>query len=155
MFQDLPVMLVPPPVRGRVTYGSDPFLLLYFLDENARPPEPEPQGHAMWVSASGRADIIVRSVDPIDHLMVDARSPIRTELTMSLGAGRVRVRLDPDVRAFFTIPAPEGIRGTSGYVYLMTARASEGFVPHTRIGNGDYRNLAAQVRFRAKTKRAN
>jgi hypothetical protein len=144
MFQDLPVMLVPPPVRGRVLYGRDPFLLLYFLDENASPPEAE----GMWVSADGRADIIVRSVDPIDYLAVDARSPIRTALTLSLGAGEIHVPLQPEVRAFVNVPAPAGIRGTSGYVYLMTASATDGFVPHTRIGNGDYRNLAAQVRFR-------
>ena len=145
MDQDLPVMLATAPIRGRVLYGRDPFLLLYFLDRNASPPEPE----GMWVSADGRADIIVRSVQPMRHLAVDARSPIRTSLTMSLGAGDVRVSLDPEVRAFFTIPAPAGIPGAlGGYVYLMTASASDGFVPHTRIGNRDFRNLAAQVRFR-------
>jgi hypothetical protein len=144
MHQDLPVMLVPPPIRGRVLYGGNPFLLLYFLDEHAWPPEPE----GMWVSADGRADIIVRSVDPIDHLAVDARSPLSTSLVVSLGAGTVRVPLEPEVMAFFAVPAPPGIRSTSGYVYLMTTSVSDGFVPHLRIGNGDYRNLGAQLRFR-------
>jgi hypothetical protein len=144
MHQDLPVMLVPPPIRGRVLYGRSPFLLLYFLDEHAWPPEPE----GMWVSADGRADIIVRSVDPIDHLAVDARSPIQTDLTVSLGASSVRLNLAPEVMAFFDIPAPPGIRSTSGYVYLLTAHTSKGFVPHLRIGNGDYRSLGAQLRFR-------
>jgi hypothetical protein len=148
MYNDLPVMLAQP-LRGRVMYGRDPFLLLYFLDQNAWPPEPE----GMWVSGGGRADILVRAVDPIDHLAVEAQSPIRTVLTVSLGAGEVRTALEPGRPVTFQVPAGRGVRGRDGYAYLMTAQSSEAFVPQVLAPRKDglppdYRNLGAQMRFR-------
>jgi hypothetical protein len=144
MVQDLPVMLAQP-LRGRIPYGHDPFLLLYFLDQNAFPPEPS----GMWVSGSGRADIIVRSEKPIQFLAVEAESPIHTVLTVSLGRGDATVTLEPGQIARFNVPA-SGVPGRSGYAYLMKAQSSEGFVPHARDPqSSDYRNLGAQLRFRA------
>jgi hypothetical protein len=144
MAGDLPVMLTTAPVRGRVQYGHDPFVLMYFLDENAFPPEPE----GMWVSADGRADIIVRAVDPIDHLEVEAWSPIATTLTLSMGAGETSIDLEPGKLERFDLPAI-GIRGPGDHRYLLTAEASEGFVPRARDpASQDYRNLGAQLRFR-------
>jgi hypothetical protein len=146
MAQDLPVMLAQP-LRGRIQYRYDPGLLLYFLDQNAWPPEPE----GMWTSGAGRADIIVRSVEPIDHLAVEAESPIRTVLTVQLGGRPVSVILSPATRLSFDVPA-SGIRGRSGYAYLLTTRSSDGFIPHLRDPqSGDYRNLGAQLRFRPVT----
>ena len=49
MANDLPVML-DPSIKGRIPYGHDPAVLLYFLDQHAFPPEP----HGMWISGSGR-----------------------------------------------------------------------------------------------------
>jgi len=143
MAQDLPVMLAQP-LRGRVQYGYDPFLLLYFLDQNAFPPEPA----GMWVSGGGRADIIVRSVDPIHHLAVEAESPIRTVLTVWIGREEVSVQLEPRKPVQFDVPAA-GVRSSSGYAHLMTAQSSEGFIPHLQDPqSADYRNLGAQLRFR-------
>jgi hypothetical protein len=147
MYNDLPVMLAQP-LRGRVMYGRDPFLLLYFLDQNAWPPEPD----GMWVSGAGRADILVRAVAPIDHLAVEAQSPIRTVVTVSLGGAEVRTALEPGRVAAFEVPAGGGVRGRDGYAYLMTAQSSEAFVPQVLApqtdGPPDYRNLGAQLRFR-------
>lgn len=143
MANDLPVMLAQP-LRGRVQYRYDPGLLLYFLDQNAWPPEPE----GMWTSGAGRADIIVRSVEPIERLAVEAESPIRTVLTVRLGARPVRVTIIPGRVWTFEVPA-SGIRGRSGYAYLMSTSSTEGFVPHLRDPRStDYRNLGAQLRFR-------
>ena len=103
----------------------------------------------MWVSGAGRADILVRSVDAIHHLAVDAQSPIRTVLTVSLGAAAVSVRLEPGKRSTFDVPAA-GVRALQSYAYLLTVRSSEGFVPHvTDPTSQDYRNLGAQMRFNA------
>jgi hypothetical protein len=148
MANDLPVMLTTSPLRGRITYRPTPdqFLLLYFLDQNASPPEPE----GMWVTANGRADIIVRAVDPIDHLEIEAQSPVRTLVTVSLGSERVTTTLEPGVVMTFNVPAGNAVqRDVHDFAYLMRAEASDGFVPHLRIANGDYRNLGAQLRFRA------
>jgi hypothetical protein len=149
MANDLPVMLSSAPIRGRIPYGHNPTMLLYFLDQNAFPPEPP----GMWVSGGRRSDIIVRTVDPIDHLDVTAESPIRTVLTVSIGASAVSRPLTPGQITTFTVPA-RGVRGLRSYAYLMSASSSEGFVPILRDPKSnppDYRNLGALVRFAAVT----
>ncbi len=142
MANDLPIML--DASRSHIPYGH-PVLLLYFLDQKAFSPEPA----GMWVSGSGRADILVRSVDPIQHLAVDAESPIRTTLTVSMGADAVSIALEPGKISRFDVPA-SGVRGLQSYAYLLSARSSEGFVPHVMDPqSADYRNLGAQMRFKA------
>ena len=82
MANDLPAMLAQP-LRGRIVYRNDPFMLLYFLDDHAFPPEPT----GMWVAGDGRADIIVRTENPVHQLAFTAGpSPIATMLTISAGA---------------------------------------------------------------------
>jgi hypothetical protein len=145
MSQDLPVMLAQP-LRARILYGHDPFLLLYFLDQNAWPPEPP----GMWVSGAGRADIIVRAERPIRHLEVEAESRIRTTLTVALGADPVAMEIQPGRVATFEVLAAPPVPGRYGdSVYLMTTQSSDGFVPGTMDGTTDYRNLGALMRFRA------
>ena len=147
MVNDLPINL--DASRAHIPYRNDPFMLLYFLDQNAFPPEPP----GMWVSGGGRADIIVRTVEPIDHLAVTAESPIATRLTVSMGAGAVTVPLTPGKVATFTVRA-SGVHYVQSFAYLMSARSSEGFVPHVFDPQSkDYRNLGALLRFQAITSR--
>jgi hypothetical protein len=145
MANDLPIML--DASRSRIPYGN-PRMLLYFLDQNASPPEPA----GMWVSGSGRADIIVRSAQPIAHLAVEAESPIRTILTVSMGSEPITVPIEPGKVVSFQVPA-SGVRDFQSYAYLLQARSSEGFVPRLMDPQSrDYRNLGAQLRFAAVTK---
>ena len=144
MVGDLPVNLAQP-LRARVLYGRDPFMLLYFLDQNAWPPEPP----GMWVSGSGWADIVVRTVDPIDHLVVEAESPIRTVLSVSIGAEEVRVPLEPRRVVTFDVQAGASVHGRNGHAYVLTVESSEAFVPATLDQrSSDYRHLGALMRFR-------
>jgi hypothetical protein len=144
MANDLPVML-DTSLRGRIPYGQDPQLLLYFLDQHAFPPEPP----GMWVAGDGRAEIIVRCEDVIDHLTVTAFSPIRTVFSMSMGARTVTHQLEPRKPVTFDVPA-RGVRGLNSYAYLMTALSSDGFTPRLQDPNSkDSRNLAVLVNFRA------
>jgi hypothetical protein len=69
---------------------------------------------------------------------------------VSLGAAHVEVTLEPEQPVTFVVPAPDPVPGENGFAYLMRTRSARGFVPHLRIGNGDYRNLGAQVHFRAE-----
>ena len=153
MANDLPAMLAQP-LRGHVQYRNDPGVLLYFLDQNAWPPEPTGVGadgqriHSMWVSGAGRADVIVRTPWPIQYIEAEAQSPIRTELTVSLGDIPVRLELEPRKVHTFTVKA-SGARGFGDYNYLLTTHSTAGFIPHLmEPGNTDYRNLGAQLRFR-------
>jgi hypothetical protein len=143
MANDLPVRLAQP-LRGHVQYRNDPGVLLYFLDQNAWPPEP----NGIWVSGSGRAEVIVRSATPIERLEVEAESPIHTVLTVALGGAPVTITMQPHQIYPFTVEA-SGVRGFGDYNYLLIARSTEGFVPHLlEPANMDYRNLGAQLRFR-------
>lgn len=149
MLTDLPVMLAGP-TRARIPYGHDPTMLLYFLDQNSFPPEPP----GMWVAGGRRTDVVVHTNDRLDHLAVEAESPIATVLTVSMGAGRVVVPLTPGKVATFNVPA-RGVlyeRYVRSYAYLLSASSSEGFVPAIRDPNAavhDYRNLGALMRFAA------
>jgi hypothetical protein len=149
MVTDLPVMIAGP-TRARIPYGHDPTMQLFFLDQNSFPPEPP----GMWVSGGRRTDIIVRTNDRLDHLSVEAESPIPTVLTVSAGADPVVVTLVPGKLSRFNVPA-QGVlyaRYGQSYTYLMSASSSEGFVPALRdpsLQPRDYRNLGALLRFAA------
>jgi hypothetical protein len=155
MANDLPVRLAQP-LRAPIQYRTDPGVKLYFLDENAWPPEPTgvaPDGSrifSMWVSGSGRADVIVRSAWPVEWLEVEAESPINTVLTLTAGSDPVTKTLVPGpghVERFDL--KTSGVHGFGDYDYLLTVRSTEGFIPHLMDPrSGDYRNLGAQVRFR-------
>jgi hypothetical protein len=154
MANDLPVMLAQPP-RGHIPYGHDPEVLLYFLDTHAFPPEPIGKSgdgsrlYGMWVSGSGRADIVVRSERALRRFDVVAESPIATALVISAGAGTSTIVLSPAKPVAFSISA-SGVRGFNSYAYLMSVRSTEGFVPHLRDpASHDQRNLGALVRFQA------
>jgi hypothetical protein len=144
MSQDLPVALAQP-MRSPIPYG-DPGLRLSFLDQNAWPPEPP----GMWISGAGESEIILRAERPVRYLLVEAESPIRTTVTVSLGGDAVSTLLEPRKMTTFTVPAGSPVPGRYGdSVYLMTTHSSEGFVPHLVNGSADYRNLGALLRFRA------
>jgi hypothetical protein len=145
MVNDLPVML-DTAIRGRVRYGQDPWMFLYFLDKHAYPPEPE----GMWIGGGGRADIIVRTVDPVSRLRVSAFSPIQTVLTISAGAETVSVPIVPRTRVTFDLPTAGSVRGASGWSFVLSARSSEGFTPRLQDPNlKDDRNLGVQLQLQA------
>jgi hypothetical protein len=155
MANDLPVMLAQP-LRGRVHYQNGPdAVFLYFLDQNAWPPEPVEKNangstvYAMWVSGAGRADIIVRAAFPIQRLAIEADSPIRTVLSVAAGREPMTITLDPHKPVAFDVWT-SGVQGFHDYDYLMTIRSTEGFVPHLLDPqSADYRNLGAKLRFSA------
>jgi hypothetical protein len=159
MANDLPVMLEQPP-RGHIPYGGGPTgVLLYFLDAHAFPPEPvgtAPDGSTiwgMWISGSGRAEIIVRAAFPIHHLEIEAQSPIRTEVVLTLGTAPVSRTIIPKQVARFDLEA-SGVEGLNDYNYLLTARSTQGFIPHLVDPNSrDDRNLGVQIRFSAVPRR--
>ena len=149
MVTDLPVM-VAGPTRARIPYGHNPTMQLFFLDQNSFPPEPP----GMWVAGGRRTDIIVRTDDRLDHLAVEAESPIATVLTMSMGAEPVTVPLVPGKLSRFNVPARGVLYERYGrtHAYLLSASSSEGFVPVLRDPTAparDYRNLGALLRFAA------
>ena len=149
MANNLPVAL--DVSRAHVPYETDPVVLLYFLDEHAYIPDQQvPAGQrAFWLSGSGRADIIVRTERPLDHLEVTATSPIHTRLTISAGGPTRTVPVDPGVTVTLPLRAV-GVRALRSYAYLLSARSSDAFTPHLlEPGSPDFRNLGVYLRLHA------
>jgi len=147
MANDLPIMLAEGP-RAH-TWFSD--VLLYFLDEHAYPPDViDRDGHTgIWVAGDGRADIIMRSEWPIDHLRMTLESRVPTVFIVSAGGRQVRVQLVPDTPVTVDVPA-SGVRDFRSHAYLLSARSTEGFTEHLRNPeSNDYRNLGVLMRFTA------
>jgi hypothetical protein len=143
MANDLPQRLAQP-VRAFIQYGHDPSVKLYLLDRHASPPEPD----GMWISGSGRAEIIVRADQPIHHFAITASSPIQTHFSVSAGAKAASVSIAPGATMTFDVAAA-GIKGYNNmHFYLLTARSSEGFTPRlTDPESRDDRNLGVQMNF--------
>jgi hypothetical protein len=149
MANDLPVMLEG--ARAHSWYND---VLLYFLDEHAFNPETvDAAGHqGVWIAGDGRADILMRTEWPIDHLVMTVEARVPTVFTVSAGGAESRVRLDPNRPATFRVPA-SGVRDLRSFAYLLSARSSEGFTPHLLDpGNDDKRNLGVLIRFTAVPK---
>ena len=148
MANDLPVAL--DVSRAHVVYEREPVVLLYFLDERAYIPDDiaiEPK--VIWVSGSGRSDIVLRTETPLDHLKMTAESPIRTIFTVSAGGPVSRIPIVPGQVASFDVPA-SGVRGLKSYAYLLSVQSSEGFTEHLRTpSSDDRRNLGVMIRFTA------
>jgi hypothetical protein len=148
MANDLPVAL--DVSRAHVVYSEHPVVLLYFLDERAYLPDRiavEPR--VIWVSGSGRSDIIVRTEQPLSHLRMTAESPIRTVFTVSAGGPESTIPIVPGQVATFDVPA-SGVRGLNSYAYLLSVRSSDGFTEHLRVpSSDDQRNLGVMIRFTA------
>lgn len=146
MANDLPIALDAP--RAHIWYSD---VLLYFLDKHSYIPEAVDAGgqRGVWIAGDGRADILMRSEWPVGHLTVTAESAVRTVFTMSVGSRKSVVTITPGHPATFDVAA-SGVRGLNSYAYLISARSSEGFVPHLQNpSSDDFRNLGVLMRFRA------
>jgi hypothetical protein len=146
MANDLPIMLEG--ARAHFWYSD---VLLYFLDEHAYQPEAiDAQGHqGVWVAGDGRADIVMRSDWPIDHLRITVQSPVPTTFIVSAGGREVRTPLTPRQPVTFDLPTA-GVRDLRSYAYLLSAQSTEGFTPHLRDhASNDERNLGVLMQFTA------
>ena len=69
MANDLPVMLSSAPIRGRIPYGHNPTMLLYFLDQNAFPPSCGRPNAALRMSSGTGRPRVSRSTTPPNMAM--------------------------------------------------------------------------------------
>jgi hypothetical protein len=148
MANDLPVAL--DVSRAHVLYEENPVVLLYFLDERAYIPDRiDVEPRVVWVSGSGRSDIIMRTETQLDHLKMTAQSPIATTFTVSAGGPVLTVPIAAGQIASFDVPAA-GVKGQKSYAYLLSVQSSHGFTEHLRVpASTDMRNLGVMMRFTA------
>ena len=107
MVNDLPVRLHAG--RSLVAYNTNPRLFLYYLDERAGLPE----APGIWVTGGARADLIVRTGEPLKALTVNLSAPINNTVTVTVdGTSRsVDLRADRPVR--LTLPV-RGVLAAGG-----------------------------------------
>ena len=148
MANDLPARLAPS--RTLIPYGQDPALRLYFLDQNAYPPEPQP------ACGFRRRHAPISSFDRSIRSTISWSRPNRRSAPLSRSRWGVPPSPSKSNRkklSTFEVPA-SGVRGLRSYAYLLSARSSAGFVPHlSDPASRDYRNLGVQLRFQAVTTR--
>ena len=126
MVNDLPIMN--DASRSRVAYGSDPRLLLYYLDQNAYPPE----APGIWVTGGRRADIIVRTNHrPFAEVEVTLLSRVANTVTVELGGDRRDVDVEANRPTSVTL-VPRGVYARRSWAYLLSVTAREGITPPAR-----------------------
>jgi hypothetical protein len=147
MVNDLPVMLNGP--RARVPYGSEPGLLLYFLDEGAWLPEPG----GMWVAGRTETQIIVRTDRPLERLTLTLTANVTQTVSASAGGERRVVEVAPGTVTTLDLPA-SGV-ATRGHAYLLKVRTSSGAVPAlTEFPSRDPRLLGVMMQIQGRLDRA-
>jgi hypothetical protein len=148
MANDLPMRLAQP-VRGHILYrqpDNKPTVLLYFLDQHAYPPEPD----GMWIAGDGRAEVIVRTDVPIDHLAVSLHTSIDTVFSVSAGGETRTIAMKARTPVTFDLKV-SGVQGLrTNWYYLLKAQSTNGFIPRLQDPNlHDDRNLGVQMKFTA------
>jgi hypothetical protein len=142
MVNDLPVMLEAS--RARVRYGSDPELLLYFLDDHAYRPEPG----GLWVAGEAESEIIVRTGEALDRFQVTLRTLAPNRVTLSAGADAREVEVGPGDVVVVSVPA-EAVESGGAYAYLLRIATASGAVPALVDPNSrDRRHLGALIDIR-------
>ncbi len=120
---DLPVQL--DRGRSRVPYGSDPQLLLYYLDENAWRPE----AAGIWIKGSARADIIVRTEPAIGPIDITLRSPIQNRVRVTVDG----VAQDIELTAHASVVVQADVTGVyarGAQTFVLSVETEAGFIPH-------------------------
>ena len=140
MINDLPVSL--DRKRSRITYDSEPALMLYLLDHNVHPSSLT----EFWVNAERRGDVILRSPERLEAVTVTISSPVPNEATVGLGGDTATIALQPGVEATVTL-RPRGVYSLQRWAYVLSVETTSGFIPKLgRLGSVDARYLGARVR---------
>ena len=103
MVNDLPIML--DVTRAPIRLQGDPPLTLYLLDRNSFAPEPA----GLWVKGRRRADIVIRSTQPLASVRVTVSSPIANRARVRFDGRGTTVDLVPGTPVDVVIPTGGGI----------------------------------------------
>ena len=140
MVNDLPVRLHAG--RSLVGYDTSPRLFLYYLDENAGLPE----DLDIWVAGGARADLVVRTGEPLTGLTVSLSAPIHNRVTVTVDGTSRSVDLRRDDPAQLVFPV-RGVPAAGGQNFRISVRSRNGVVPRMFSPHSqDARFLGVRVR---------
>ena len=121
MLNDLPVNL---DARRRISYGHDPQLMLYRLDDHASSPE----ASGIWITGGVRSELILRSDAPIETFDIRLMSRVVNTVDISIGGPARTVGLQADAPVTIGIE-PHGVHARGRWAYLLRVEPRNGFVP--------------------------
>ena len=122
LVNDLPVRLHAG--RALVGYNATPRLSLYYLDDNATPPEPA----GIWVLGGRRADLVVRTGEPLTALTAHLTAPLHNRVTVTVDGTSQSVDLRRDEPVRLTFPV-RGVLAAGGQNFLISIEPRDGVIP--------------------------
>ena len=139
MVNDLPIRL--DQNRSRIPYGSDPTLLLSYLDHNAWRPDTS----GIWIAGDARSEIVVQVNPPLSELAITLRSPIPNIVTVTVDGNRYRAEVRPNTPVSVRLPV-QGVYAAGTQNFLLSVETDSGFVPQLRdVRSRDQRYLGVAL----------
>lgn len=139
------------PRARRATVDDPRSFFLYFLDDNTYFGEPDIGG--FWVRGESRAEVVIRTPDPVETLVLELRngSGGDNRITATLSGERHVVTLAPDERATVEFTPGRGLAYEGTLLYRFIVGSEGGFVPKLHDPwSGDNRHLGVLVRPRVR-----
>jgi hypothetical protein len=112
--------------RWRIQVSSDPYVLFYYMDGNARGMEATGQ----WIAGAATADIIVRTDTPLTRLTLDIGDKfVPNDVTVSLQGDRKSAHLNLGGHTTMVFTPPPGVWYQGSYAEVLRISTTNGFVP--------------------------
>lgn len=135
------------PRARRVRVDRPPSFFLYFLDDETYFGEPNLGG--FWVRGESRAEVVIRTPEPVERLVLELGNggPEENRVTAALGGERRAVTLAPRERATVEFHPGRGLAYEGTFLYRFTVASQAGFVPMLHDPDStDNRHLGVFVR---------
>lgn len=133
------------PRARRISLEEGAGFFLYFLDDNAFPPEPGLGG--FWTAGESTAEVVVRTMRPADGILLDVRNgPEPNRVEVRLEGQRLVRRLQPHASVTLELTPGRGFPYLDTYLYRLEISSRQGFVPRlSRTDSNDVRHLGVFV----------
>ena len=130
--------------RARAWFGENRRFQVFFLDDNAYPPE---QWH-FWTRGRSRAEFIVRTAEAAETLDLSlAAGAVAVRVTaFRAGGPRLSLTLGPGETGVLSVPLDEGFPYQGTRVWHLAVTCDSGFVPmFVDAASQDHRYLGVRV----------
>jgi hypothetical protein len=134
------------PHARRIPLTENPEFFLYFIDNNTYLRETEAEG--FWVKGERKAEIVLRSMLPVETLVLDFQNgPEPNRVRARVAGDSFDQVLEPRQRTTWRAEPSRSIAYEGTYLYRFTVESESGFLPRFAEGrNNDLRYLGVLVR---------
>jgi hypothetical protein len=129
--------------RVRVWFGEKHRFQMYFLDDNAYPPEE----NSFWIRGRSTADMLLKTAEPMRRLLLTFTGADAPDTLTVRAAGERRViDIQPQEIRQVTIPLDSGFPYQGTRVWTLSITTRTGFVPMFLAKGSDNRYLGVRVK---------